>query len=110
MLYLVLIINCLEQSKLGNCLFQIISLLKCALGLKENWAVFVLQLSGYSFRGSCIYVLQCCLLSRLLGFWERGGVGLITINFFVSLCVCMWLHPPKAYDFLFLVAQHLLGW
>lgn len=115
MLYLVLVINYLEQKKLGNCLFQIISLLKCALGLKENWAVFILQLSGYSFLGSCINVLQCCFLTQwvscLLGFWEWGGVGPITINCFcLCVCVCMWLHLPKVYDFLFLVAQHLLGW
>lgn len=44
--------------------------------------------------------------ARLVGFSEGGGgvKGLIATFFF------SWLRPPKADDFLFLVAQHLLGW
>lgn len=44
--------------------------------------------------------------SWLVGFSEGGGGGANRFFFFLP----PWLHPPKAYDFLFLVAQHLLGW
>lgn len=60
-----------------------------------------------------VVVLTFCIASfslsqwaaRLVGFSEGGGgvKGLIAAFF-------SWLFRPKADDFLFLVAQHLLGW
>lgn len=63
---LVLIINGLKKKekkkeKKKNVLSQIISLLKCALGLKQKhpspWTMFILQCSDYRFLGSRTYVL-----------------------------------------------------
>lgn len=61
-LYLVLIINLLQQKKLGNCsklleqLFPIISLLKCSLGLKENCTVFIVLVAAFMFCNSVFWL------------------------------------------------------
>lgn len=59
---LLLIINGLKKKeKKKNVLSQIISLLKCVLGLKQKYpspqTMFVLQCSDYRFLGSRTYVL-----------------------------------------------------